>query len=302
MAKGPWLTRFCPTQHDDDGAVERGQLDEFLAGLLLYVAGAARLAGGEVARASGLLRRSVRLAPLNWSAWLALGRAGTLEAGGVGKDQSSIAVREGDASAALMLELFRAHDRLEAQRPEEARRLLEGPVVEPVRGAAYVELQMALCQYGERDFDAAERAFQHLMRTNPHSLDGLDTYSNILYVKNETARLSQLAHHAFSVDKFRPETCVIIGNFYSMRGEHQTAVLSFMRALKLDPSFIAAWTLMGHDFVEMKNTSAAVRAYRRAVELNPQDYRAWYVALPFSAVVASLTLLLIQGALLCVAP
>jgi len=33
---------------------------------------------------------------------------------------------------------------------------------------------------------------------------------------------------------------------------------------------------MGHEYVEMKNTPAAVRAYRKAVEINPRDYRAWY--------------------------
>lgn len=34
---------------------------------------------------------------------------------------------------------------------------------------------------------------------------------------------------------------------------------------------------MGHEFLEMKNTAAAIEAYRRAVDINPQDYRAWYV-------------------------
>lgn len=33
---------------------------------------------------------------------------------------------------------------------------------------------------------------------------------------------------------------------------------------------------MGHEYVEMKNTPAAIDAYRRAVDINPRDYRAWY--------------------------
>jgi anaphase-promoting complex subunit 8 len=32
---------------------------------------------------------------------------------------------------------------------------------------------------------------------------------------------------------------------------------------------------MGHEFVEMKNTGAAIEAYRRGVDVNPRDYRAW---------------------------
>ncbi len=33
---------------------------------------------------------------------------------------------------------------------------------------------------------------------------------------------------------------------------------------------------MGHEYVEMKNTHAAIESYRRAVDLNRKDYRAWY--------------------------
>ena len=32
----------------------------------------------------------------------------------------------------------------------------------------------------------------------------------------------------------------------------------FRRALKLDRHYLSAWTLMGHEYVEMKNTSAAI--------------------------------------------
>ena len=33
---------------------------------------------------------------------------------------------------------------------------------------------------------------------------------------------------------------------------------------------------MGHEFVEMHNTHSAVQCYRRAVEVSPADYKAWY--------------------------
>jgi hypothetical protein len=34
---------------------------------------------------------------------------------------------------------------------------------------------------------------------------------------------------------------------------------------------------MGHEYVELKNTAAAIEAYRRGVAVNPRDYRAWWV-------------------------
>lgn len=33
---------------------------------------------------------------------------------------------------------------------------------------------------------------------------------------------------------------------------------------------------MGHEYVELKNTAAAVDAYRHAVDINAKDYRAWF--------------------------
>lgn len=60
--------------------------------------------------------------------------------------------------------------------------------------------------------------------------------------------------------------CVYIvfqsGNYYSLRSQHEKAALYFQRALKLNPRYLGAWTLMGHEYMEMKNTSAAIQAYR----------------------------------------
>ena len=55
------------------------------------------------------------------------------------------------------------------------------------------------------------------------------------------------------------------GNHYSLRSEHEKAVKYFRRATQLDQTYLSAWTLMGHEYVEMKNAHAAIEAYRRAV-------------------------------------
>lgn len=55
------------------------------------------------------------------------------------------------------------------------------------------------------------------------------------------------------------------GNYYSLRTQHEKAVLYFQRALKLNPNYLAAWTLMGHEYMELKHTSAAIQAYRQAI-------------------------------------
>lgn len=131
-------------------------------------------------------------------------------------------------------------------------------------------------------------------------IKGMDIYSNILYVKEMSAELSYLAHRAMSTEKYCPETCCIVGNYYSLKTlhnkviSHQTvphqeflcqicsadkvqlivgisiwnvtpafvhfmkAILYFQRALKLDSKFLSAWTLMGHEYVEVRNYAAAI--------------------------------------------
>jgi hypothetical protein len=39
-------------------------------------------------------------------------------------------------------------------------------------------------------------------------------------------------------------------------------VVYFKRALKLNRRFLSAWTLMGHEFIELKNTQAAIEVRR----------------------------------------
>ena len=104
----------------------------------------------------------------------------------------------------------------------------------------------------------------------------MDLFSNILYIKENYGELANLAHRVFHNDKYRPESCCVIGNYYSLRGDHHKAVVYFKRAIKLDNRFLSAWTLMGHEYLEMKNTNAAIESYRTAVDIDPKDFRAWY--------------------------
>ena len=47
------------------------------------------------------------------------------------------------------------------------------------------------------------------------------------------------------------------------RSQHEKAVVYFQRALKLNPGYLSALTLMGHEYMEMKNTHAAIQSYRQ---------------------------------------
>lgn len=140
----------------------------------------------------------------------------------------------------------------------------------------FLKVQKFLAAYHGLDYFQAEAIFDEILMSDPMRLDDLDTYSNMLYVMEKKSKLSFLAQFASQIDKFRSETCCIIANYHSMKGEHDKSIMYYKRALTLNKNCLSAWTLMGHEFVELKNSHAAIESYRRAVDINSKDFRAWY--------------------------
>lgn len=172
--------------------------------------------------------------------------------------------------------LFHIHTSLELYQSSTALSDSITELLEVFPTAPFLLTCRALLTYHKKDFSLASSQFSSLVSAHPYRLDSLDHYSNILYVMSARPQLSFLAHLTTSIDRFRPETCVITGNYYSLLSQHEKAVQYFRRALTLDRNCLSAWTLMGHEYVEMKNTHAAIESYRRAVDVNRRDYRAWY--------------------------
>lgn len=66
------------------------------------------------------------------------------------------------------------------------------------------------------------------------------------------------------VAPFTPETQYILGNYYSSRGDNVKSVSHFKKCLALDSTFTQAYLLMGHEYLNMPNTYAAIQSYRSA--------------------------------------
>ena len=148
----------------------------------------------------------------------------------------------------------------------------------------------ASAHYANRSFDAAGELYEHGLAGDPHRLEGLVNYSNVLYVRGDAAALAGLAARLASTAPFSAAAASVAGNYHSLRGDHGRALACFRRSLALEGpgggSGVSgggagggaggAWTLMGHEYIELKNPAAAVASYRRAVSLAPRDHRAWY--------------------------
>ncbi|GAB1314387.1 Anaphase-promoting complex subunit 8 [Madurella fahalii] len=237
-------------------------------GFLEYLYGMVLVKEKNDSLALDYLTQSVYLFPWNWGAWLEITNLVARV------EQLSKITRQLPQNIMSFIFHANAAVNLYQQGHELAASLNDLLSIFPT--SSFLLTCKALLCYHSKDLLSAEQEFSNLLALHPHRLDSLDHYSNILYVLNLRPKLAFLAHLCASIDKFRPESCVVIGNYYSLLSLHEKAVQYFRRALTLDRSCLSAWTLMGHEYVELKNTHAAIESYRRAVDANRKDYRAWY--------------------------
>ncbi|EFR01274.1 anaphase-promoting complex subunit 8 [Nannizzia gypsea CBS 118893] len=237
-------------------------------GWLEYLYGVVLLKAKNEEEAKKWLIRSVHLYPFHWGAWQELNDllAST--------DDLKRVVDELPQN--IMTLVFHLYSSQELYQATDHTHQILSELESVFPSSSFLKTQRALLYYHSKDFEEASHLFSELLINSPHRLDCLDHYSNILYVMGARPQLAFIAQLATATDKFRPETCCVVGNYYSLKSEHEKAVMYFRRALTLDRNFLSAWTLMGHEYIEMKNTHAAIESYRRAVDVNRKDYRAWY--------------------------
>lgn len=138
----------------------------------------------------------------------------------------------------------------------------------------YFRSLFAVILYNKHEIDKSKEVFEDLMEEDQYNIGNLGVYSDILYVNGEQAKLSILAHELVKIEKFSPETCHVLGNYYSCKGMSDKAIFYFKRALVLDPKRLSIWVLLGHEYTELKERALAIECYRKGAQSN--DYRAWY--------------------------
>ncbi|TPX58632.1 hypothetical protein PhCBS80983_g03025 [Powellomyces hirtus] len=219
-------------------------------------------------KASAALVRSLNKNQFNWSAWEELA---TLPDNG---EELAIVIPqlpEGYMQKFFHVHLM-AHRTLAADTFTQAKSDLEALFV----NSNHLDLLTAVSYYNQGKYERALEYFEDYRQAEPLSLDFVDVQSHILFTMHEAAKLSVLAQKCVKLDRYRPETCIVAGNFFSARREHTQAVDFFQRALKLRPNHAEALIMMGDEYLELKNSNAALEAYRRAADIAPHDFRTWY--------------------------
>ena len=100
---------------------------------------------------------------------------------------------QGGQEGRVMYLSFLAHYYIEQQQGEKALKVLEG-VLHIFPHSQVAASQVVLSHYCLRDYEKAQIVFDQARERDPHRIEHLDAYSNILYVREKRAELSYLAH------------------------------------------------------------------------------------------------------------
>ncbi|KAL3320534.1 Anaphase-promoting complex subunit 23 [Cichlidogyrus casuarinus] len=225
---------------------------------------------GNTSKALDLLLQAITLRPSNWAAWHQLSQfipnRETLE--------NVLSKFPGtNCWMKIFFEVEVCTRLLENDRALEVIRFLTD---NGFAGSLFLQSKVAINYDCLRLIESSHNKFKEVFAIDPYLLDFVDIFSNVLYVREKSAELAELAHHCNNTAKYLPQTCCVVGNFFGLRGQHDKALLYFQRALKLKPDYALVWLLIGHEHVELRTINLAIHAYQQSIKHNPLDYRAWY--------------------------
>jgi anaphase-promoting complex subunit 8 len=226
-------------------------------GFLFYIQGVVNIKLNKLQEGKEALIQSVTLYPFNWSAWLELA---TL----VDKIETLDAILD-QLHPSLPSFCFRIQVMNDMHQSPDIVAPLIHDLLQTIPRNQFLYIHRAILYHNSRDFEESEILFEEIANQDPYLIESMDYYSNVLYVRRKYSKLCELAHRMSITNRYRPETCACIGNYYSMKGDREKAIESFSRALKLDPNYSPAWTLLGHEYVDSCKPKSAIEVYRKAV-------------------------------------
>ncbi|ORX73513.1 TPR-like protein [Anaeromyces robustus] len=135
---------------------------------------------------------------------------------------------------------------------------------------------VALANFEMANYKEAENFFQKARKLEPYLLDNMEKYSIILWHLKKEVELSYLAHLLTIIDRKAPQTLCSVGNCFSLKQDHDSALKCFKRAIQVDPTFHYAYTLAGHEYLANEDLEKAENFFRQAIRLDARHYNAWY--------------------------
>jgi len=76
-----------------------------------------------------------------------------------------------------------------------------------------------------KDYEQAGTQFKKLLRLDPHKINNVDVYANVLFLTEQRTKLTRLGLDLLTLEKDRPEVCYLIGQYNGLVSEMYSRLL-----------------------------------------------------------------------------
>ena len=179
-----------------------------------------------------------------------------------------------DSTAKVFLECFKAIDYLFQFKLDKSILILKA-LPKKHFNTGWTLSCIARVLYEKTNYTDSVKFYETSRKLEPYRLNGMEYYSSALWHLQKEVELSVLAKELIEFDQDSPETWSVAGNCYSLQKEHESAIKYLEKAIKVDPSFAYAHTLLGHELISAERLDQAKTHFRNAVRLDPRHWNAW---------------------------
>lgn len=179
-----------------------------------------------------------------------------------------------DSTAKVFLEAFKGLDYLYQYKLDQCISTLTS-LPERHRNTGWILCCIARALYEKTNYTESVKYYEAARKLEPYRLEGMEYYSSALWHQHKEIELSILAKDLMDFDQDAPETWCVAGNCYSLQKEHESAIKYLEKAIKVDPNFAYAYTLLGHELISAERLDQAMTCFRNAVRLDPRHWNAW---------------------------
>ncbi|KAJ3437710.1 cell division cycle protein 27 [Anaeramoeba flamelloides] len=135
--------------------------------------------------------------------------------------------------------------------------------------------QIGYCNFELSRYQKAYKYFQAVREKARYQVVNMDIYSTVLWQLQKEVELSILSEELILIDRLSPEPWCVVGNCFSLQGDHTTAIKFFERAIQINPNFAYAYTLSGHEYLACENFEKSINCFRMALKVNDRHWNAY---------------------------
>ncbi|KAH6975341.1 hypothetical protein BKA56DRAFT_675381 [Ilyonectria sp. MPI-CAGE-AT-0026] len=139
----------------------------------------------------------------------------------------------------------------------------------------WVLSKTARAQYELMSYKDSRSTFRILRKIAPAWIEDFEVYSTVLWHLKEDVALAFLAHELSDSHFLSPQTWCAIGNSLSLQKLRNEAIKAFRRACQLQPPLAQAFSLLGYEYIDTEQYAEATTAFRQALQVDARHYLAW---------------------------